>query len=57
MWLLILEKVLLPLAISILQKSGIITGFEAAGIKAGTHVIQTVESIKTYPDYKGLGDR
>lgn len=51
--LLIMEKFLLPLAISILQKSGVINGFEAAGIKTGTHVLQAVESIHTYPEYPG----
>lgn len=52
-----LAKQLIPVAINILEKSGVINSVEAYGIKAGTHVIQTVESIKTYPDYTGLGDK
>lgn len=54
---LILEKVLFPLALKILNKTGVISDFEESGIKAGTHVLQAVESIKTYPDYTGLGDK
>ncbi|MGB9154406.1 MAG: hypothetical protein WCD70_15120 [Alphaproteobacteria bacterium] len=44
----LLVKYGIPLVISILQKTGIISGVEADGIKAGTHVLKAVESVKTY---------
>ena len=54
MWALIapyLIKVGVSLAITLLEKTGVITSFEADGIKAGTHVIQAVENLKSYAEY------
>lgn len=33
----------------VLQKTGVVNAVEAAGIKAGTHVLQAVENTKVYP--------
>lgn len=48
----ILEKLLLPLALEVLKKSGVLNGAEVAAVKVGEKVITTVESVKvedTYP--------
>ena len=34
--------------VRLLEKSGVISGLEADGIRAGTHVLQAVENVKTY---------
>lgn len=58
-WLLpFLEKLALSLALTILQKTGVINSIEATGIKAGTHVIAAVSNLKTentYPPDKLTG--
>jgi hypothetical protein len=43
-----LVKFGISLAITLLQKSGAISAFEADGIKAGTHVLAAVKNVKTY---------
>lgn len=43
-----LTPLLIKLALAMLQKLGVITGFDAALIKAGTHTIKAIEKIKTY---------
>ena len=48
MFLALLIKYGPSLAIYILQKTGVLNEAEVVGIKAGTHVLQAVESIKTY---------
>ena len=52
----LLIKYGIPLAISILQKTGVVNAAEAFGLKAGTHVIQVVSTIKATPDYTGTGN-
>ena len=46
-----LVKEAMPIAIQALQKAGVINGLEAAGIRAGTHVIQVVANTKTFAEY------
>jgi hypothetical protein len=41
----------ISLAITLLQKTGVISGLEADGVRAGTHVLQAVNNLKTYPEY------
>ena len=41
-------KVVVPLAIALLEKAGIISSTDATLVKAGTHVLQAIESVKTY---------
>lgn len=59
-WLLpFLEKLGMSLALSILQKTGVITSLESSGIKAGTHIIKAVENLQTeetYPPDKVSGN-
>lgn len=43
-----LVKFGISLAISLLEKMGVISGFEADGIRAGTHVLQVLKNVKTY---------
>jgi hypothetical protein len=38
----------ISLALSLLQRTGLINAFEADGVRAGTHVLQAVENVKTY---------
>jgi hypothetical protein len=38
----------ISLAITLLEKSGVISGFEADGVRAGTHVLQAVENVHTF---------
>lgn len=50
-----LIKLGISLAITLLERAGVISGVEAVGIKAGTHVIQVVENLHTedsYPEIK-----
>lgn len=51
MWLGLLLKYGVPLAIYILQKTGAMNALQAFGLKAGTHVLQVVEKVKTYQEY------
>ena len=44
----LLVKAGISLAITLLQKSGVISDFEADGIRAGTHVLQAVQNVKTF---------
>lgn len=46
-------KLLINIAILILQKTGVISKLEAYGIKAGTHVLTAVENIQFYQEYPG----
>lgn len=48
-----LASAALPLALQILQRTGVINAAEAWGIKAGTRTIQVVQSIHTYDEYPG----
>ena len=41
----------ISIALTLLQKSGLLTKFEADGIKAGTHVLQVVNNLKADPQY------
>jgi hypothetical protein len=43
-----LVKFAISLAITLLEKTGAISGLEADGVRAGTHVIEAVQSVKTY---------
>jgi hypothetical protein len=43
-----LVKFGISLAVSLLQKTGVINRFEADGIKAGTHVLMAVKNVKVY---------
>ncbi len=45
-----LVKFGISLAITLLEKSGVISGLEADGVRAGTHVLQAVENVKTFSD-------
>ena len=54
MWAIIapyLIKAGISLAITLLEKSGVLSGIEADGIRAGTHVLQAVSNLKTYDEY------
>jgi len=43
-----LAPLIIKLAITLLEKAGIFTPLEADAVRAGTHVIKVMESIKTY---------
>lgn len=57
MFFILADKFLWPVILFFLEKTGRINQAESFGLKVGTHVLQAVESIKTYPDYEGLGDK
>ena len=46
-----LVKLGISLAVTLLEKSGAISEFEADGVRAGTHVLAAVNNLKTYPEY------
>jgi hypothetical protein len=48
---------LIKLAIALLEKTGVISSLEASGIRAGTHVIQAVENVKTYSEPSDFPDQ
>jgi len=51
-----LAKAMLPIIWQALVKAGVISKTQAELVKAGVHIITTVESVKTYPDYTGTED-
>ena len=54
MWAILLPYLIkfgISVAVSILEKTGCINAAEKFGLKAGTHVIQAVESVQTYDEY------
>lgn len=53
MWAIIapyIVKTAISLAITLLQKSGVLNRFEADGVRFGTHVIQATKVEDTYPE-------
>lgn len=58
MWALVvpyLAKFGISLAITLLEKSGLLTAVEAAAVRAGTHIIQATEAAPDYNIQKNAG--
>lgn len=56
-WLLtLLIKAGVSLALTLLQKTGMINSAEAWGVRAGTHIITTTKVEDTYPTNTALRD-